>query len=196
MAVMKMMKRLNEVYPNWLNGNGVFADLSSLAVPWADSVDALSLDLDYFGNHSGDKWVSPLVDKLTPDTELTVENRVKLANVIFAKNNENWVRLWDALHEKYDPLQNYNGNEEYTRTVDETGTDTFLHTGTDKTESDGTSSNTRTGNETIESSGTDTNKKTGTDKLEQSGTDTNKRTGSDTTTSTGTDTNKNDCYGR
>ena len=155
-----MMMKLTEAFPNWLVGEGIFSELSKLSVPW--STNSMDLDLEYFGNHSGDKIISPLVSKLLVDDKLTSDSVTRLASIIFSLNGDNWSRLYSALQEEYKALQNYNGDETRTVTTTDTGTDTFSHTGNETNTLNDSSSNTRTGSESLESSGSDSLSKTGT----------------------------------
>ena len=152
--------KLTEAFPNWLIGDGIFSELSKLSVPW--STNPIDLDLEYFGNHSGDKIISPLVSKLLVDDKLTSDSVTRLASIIFSLNGDNWSRLYSALQEEYKALQNYNGDETRTVTTTDTGTDTFSHTGSESSTLNDSSSNTRTGSESLESSGSDSLSKTGT----------------------------------
>ena len=154
------MMKLTEAFPNWLIGDGIFSELSKLSVPW--STNSIDLDLEYFGNHSGDKIISPLVSKLLVDDKLTSNSITRLASIIFSLNGDNWSRLYSALQEEYKALQNYNGDETRTVTTTDTGTDTFSHTGSESSTLNDSSSNTRTGSESLESSGSDSLSKTGT----------------------------------
>lgn len=154
------MMKLTEAFPNWLVGEGIFSELSKLSVPW--STNSIDLDIEYFGNHSGDKIISPLVSKLLVDDKLTSDSITRLASIIFSLNGDNWSRLYSALQEEYKALQNYNGDETRTVTTTDTGTDTFSHTGNETNTLNDSSSNTRTGSESLESSGSDSLSKTGT----------------------------------
>ena len=154
------MMKLTEAFPNWLVGEGIFSELSKLSVPW--STNPIDLDLEYFGNHSGEKIISPLVSKLLVDDKLNSESVTRLASIIFSLNGDNWSRLYSALQEEYKALQNYNGDETRTVTTTDTGTDTFSHTDNETSTLNDSSSNTRTGSESLESSGSDSLSKTGT----------------------------------
>lgn len=152
--------KLTEAFPNWLVGEGIFSELSKLSVPWR--TNSIDLDLEYFGNHSGEKIISPLVSKLLVDDKLTSDSVTRLASIIFSLNGDNWSRLYSALQEEYKALQNYNGDETRTVTTTDTGTDTFSHTGSESSTLNDSSSNIRTGSESLESSGSDSLSKTGT----------------------------------
>ena len=63
--VTKMTKRhkLQSIFSNWIT-SGIFNALDSFDVPWKDDNISSTLDIEYFGNISGNKTVSPLVEKL------------------------------------------------------------------------------------------------------------------------------------
>lgn len=103
------MTKLNDLYPNWLTGDGVFTDLAQLDVPWSEENNTTSLNYAYHGNHSGDKNVSPIVYKfITGDV---ADSRSKLANIIFTMYADKWSKLWDALRIEYNPISNYDMTE-------------------------------------------------------------------------------------
>lgn len=94
----------------WRNGS------LDVRVPWEGYVDSNTLDIDYFMNHSGGKFCSPLVKSLlakggsyvTEDGELTDVAVAVLAGVIVGKFKKNWERLWDTFDVEYNPIHNYN----------------------------------------------------------------------------------------
>lgn len=108
-------RRLNDSFTNWQTA-GIFhylAALDTVELPW--TTDALTLDLDYHGGHSGDKISAPLVMKLRetdPDTgevyALDASSRAALAAVIWNRFGDAWTKVWDALQTEYTPLDNYN----------------------------------------------------------------------------------------
>lgn len=127
--------------------NGIFvalqdvAESGSIDLPWG-SEDAETLDLAYFGNHSGGKFCSPVV-KLLLQTESMVDEdgRInstgthKLAKILLRKYFTNWSSLWATNVASYDPIHNYNMYEERDLATTENGevvTDgTLARTGTD-----------------------------------------------------------------
>ena len=53
---------------DWLSGNGIFTVMASNnSLPWANNPTPIDLDYDYYGNHSGNKITSCLVDKLSDE---------------------------------------------------------------------------------------------------------------------------------
>ena len=115
---------------DWLGGKGIINILTeNYNVPWKDKVDGTILDLDYYGNHSGNKIISPLVEQLIDNTGLSDGNMNKLAQLIFSKYGYNWSKLWEATQLEYNPIHNYDGDEEEILTVKETGTDSVVGQG-------------------------------------------------------------------
>lgn len=115
------MSILIQHFPNWIT-EGLFSKLGDW-VPWAndEDVDINALDIEYFGNRSGYRMSSPLIDKMTCypyDVILSDEQIARISSVIRAKYNKDWTRLWNALQEEYNPIQNYD--------MTESGADTAL----------------------------------------------------------------------
>lgn len=99
-------KRINEVMPEWLAG-GIFSALDSFDVPWKDLDIASQLDLQYHGNYSGQKIISPLVKTLLVDDEITSGNMELLGATIFTMFGDNWAKQWETLIVEYNPIENY-----------------------------------------------------------------------------------------
>lgn len=132
-----MSKSLFSVTPDPLTGGGIFSALQSLDPPWVEEDIALQLDMSYYGNISGGKVVSPLIDRILTASKLSTADMTTLAGVIMAINKERWSREWATRSAEYDPIQNYNMTEEMTddETVTEYGrshtrTDNLAHTET------------------------------------------------------------------
>lgn len=125
--------KLNDIYPRWLTGYGVLSYyLTKYNPTWAAGIDAdgkIALDLEYHGNRSGDKLVSPLVDKMlagsNPDT-FTDTMREMLSDVIHRLCNTNWNKQWATVSAEYNPIENYSMREQMTNdtTVTEYGKQT------------------------------------------------------------------------
>ena len=97
-----------------------------------------------------------------------------------AKEVITWNRLYAASVLEYNPIENYDRQEDSTDTVEATR----KHTGTDTT--------TNTGTDTTTNSGTDTTTNSGKDTTQHSGNDVNASSGSDITTNTGSDVTTNE----
>lgn len=112
-----------------------------------------------------------------------------------------WSRKWSptfnrwvsALSIEYNPLENYDRNEEWedtntgTQTVNDTGTQTTTNTGTETTTNTGTETTTNTGTETTTNTGTQTTTNTGTETTTNTGTQTSVASGSEATVKTGSE---------
>lgn len=155
---------LNEVNP--LSGDvvNVFTALqnSALAIPWRALDIADDLDLYYYGNHSGGKIISPIVEKMLSDGRLTANGVSRLASVAFNLFGQNWGRLWAVKTAEYNPIENYDLTEEgtdnettsYGRT--DTRTDNLTHTKTGTDTETPNITDTRTANLTHAKTGTET----------------------------------------
>ena len=104
------LTKLNDVFEDWLTGDGIFTDLNEFSVPWktGEETDAdliKNLNMAYHGSHSGDKNISPIVHKFL--TSEDVETRTKLAGIIYTMFGDKWSKLWDAFNTEYNPLNNY-----------------------------------------------------------------------------------------
>lgn len=101
---------LREAFVDWKIGYGIFEALSSIGVdlPWGSSVDSTILDIEYFGNRSGGKFVAPVIMNLLGDeVELTESDRMLLARIIWTKFGEPWKHLWETNVAAYNPIHNY-----------------------------------------------------------------------------------------
>lgn len=124
-----MFKKLIDIYPNWLEAAedpaNVLTALANIAeeaelnleedskkLTWLyNSLESLALE--YYGNHSGLKNISPLFYKLYEYQEegMTQEKAMKLATIIFNKYYEKWNKLSAIYHIEYKPLEDYSIKE-------------------------------------------------------------------------------------
>ena len=137
-------KKLNEIYPDWIDGTGFFSTLYTVinsqveTMPeWLpDSNFAEKLNLEYHGNNSGDKPVSNLVQKFydaNPPRENYME---KVAGMFYALHANSIERMWAVYVSEYNPIENYSMTESGTDT--KTGTDTLTYKGTTQNAQTGT----------------------------------------------------------
>ena len=125
---------LVEAFDEWYDNGGIFCLMENM--PWSEDVSAALLDLDYFGNHSGEKKCSPLVYHLLEDGVLDTTARTKLANLVVAKFQPNWDALWTTYHSNYSIMQDYDITETGNSAGSENRSKTIGHQGSDtKTES-------------------------------------------------------------
>lgn len=129
---------LREVFPDGISGSGIFNALSGLGVdlPWGELADAETLDIEYFGNHSGAKFSSPLVvNLLNGEDQLTEQQMETLARIIWTKFSEPWKHLWATNVVEYNPIHNYNmtdqreltRGESEARAIHDSSVDTTTH---------------------------------------------------------------------
>ena len=80
-----------------------------------------TLDLDYFLGNSGDKFISPLFERLLDKMEL-YDACKELEKIIYQRFGVKWKKIHDALMTEYNPLENYSMEEIRTPdlTTDET----------------------------------------------------------------------------
>lgn len=134
--------------------NGLFSQIRrawrggdlSVNVPWGDSVDDSTLDMEYLLNHSGGKFCAPIIKSflerggtyVNDDGTLSTDSIYLLARIIVGKYKQNWQRLWDTNVAVYSPIHNYDMHEErdLATTEDETATTdgTLARSGTESTQ--------------------------------------------------------------
>ena len=113
------MSRIIDSFPEWFT-RGIFTRHGTLfpeELPWANE-NGQTLDQMYFGNHSGDKETSPLLDKFieqnggnaTPEV-LTEEQVTTLANILYTRYGVQWDKLYKVLSAEYNPIENYSMTE-------------------------------------------------------------------------------------
>lgn len=177
---------LNDVFSQWLNDKGIIKTLTdNYDVPWKNVVDGSILDLEYHGNRSGGKIISPLLEKLITKNGISDENAIKLCGLIYSRNNTNWKKLWDTLSFEYNPIENYSMQE--VEDSNTTNTGTIKNAGTSETNNTGTidnvgnASTTNTGTVTINNDTSGENNLYGFNSSNPVGDSTNSGT-SDTTT--------------
>ena len=134
--MMKCLKRLNDVIPDGITGSGIFSAMNTIqSLPF--DVSPVIMDIEYFGNISGGKIVSPLIDRIVTGDEISATEEQKLSNIIISMYYERWGKLYDTMLLEYNPIQNYDMVEQMTddETVHEYGktlqrTDNLTHTKT------------------------------------------------------------------
>lgn len=117
------MARLIDYFPSWANKGLFNSDVVMGWCPWNESMTKTQLqglDLEYFGNRSGYKWASPLIDKIastfdvrTIDTTTLNFQALSLHNAIKSKYGEDWKRMWEVWNLEYNPIYNYNMTEDF-----------------------------------------------------------------------------------
>ena len=71
-----------------------------------------NLRIDYFGGYSADKYVSPLLEKIYDYRVGNVQKiSESLAPLIYQRFGAKWKKIYDALMQEYNPLENYSMEE-------------------------------------------------------------------------------------
>ena len=124
------MLNLIKCFPEWYDNTGtggIFKDIATgraETFPWLTK--AATLDMEYFGNKSGNKSVSPIIEKFIEqniDAEvqnpfvLTQAQRTSLANIIVNRYSEKWQKLYAVLSTEYNPIENYSMTETETPNI-------------------------------------------------------------------------------
>lgn len=117
------MKKLSDVFPVT---DGIFVNMAAIQgsnLPWkAKSIDTY-LDTEYSLLRSGDKAISPLVDKLlSDDGTMTEPNKLIIATTIYQRFIQKWTKLYNTLSLTYNPIENYSMTETHTGTETRTNT--------------------------------------------------------------------------
>lgn len=99
--------------------DGIFTPLNDYDVPWKDLDIARSLNRMYYYANSGDKIISPMLDKMLVGVDPKVLSSEMLAQTAldaFTLFGSRWARLWEVNQYEYNPGENYNMKE--TETTD------------------------------------------------------------------------------
>ena len=155
------LNKMIDVYSNYPTDGGVFSPMVS--APWADTMSGTNLDIAYLDGHSGERYCSNFINHRLNDSDvLSSDNRMLIANILWAMFGIQWTRLWATMKPvDYDPLTNYKmeetaeGTENSVRTPDLTkgDTGTVQTTGQNKR----TPNLTRNGTGTVNDNGSSTN---------------------------------------
>lgn len=84
--------------------------------------NVVTLNQDYYLSHSGDKYISPFVEKLFNAGKTVSEISSFVATICYNRFGVKWKKIYDALLTEYNPLENYSMEE--TRTPNLTDSDT------------------------------------------------------------------------
>lgn len=139
-------KRLSEVLGDTQK---IFTRIMTVhQVPWNEDEDITGalLDFEYLSNQSGDKIISPAVEKALSSGVLSDTSFNTLCDVAWMMYNKRWARLWEILTAEFNPIENYSMTDTHTfehgkietnsgtDTTRRTGTDTVTHTGSNENE--------------------------------------------------------------
>lgn len=102
---------LSNAFSTWKEGTALFPYLTE--APWSGAdIQTVALDLEYFGNHSGMKYLSPLLyHYLDANGVITDEGKSALVSIIKSIYYPNWHKLWASYIAEFEPASNYNLKE-------------------------------------------------------------------------------------
>jgi len=106
--------KMNQINDYIESGIGIIKTIQqnhSSTLTWLSANNADTLDMDYYLNHSGEKYISPITYKLYKNNNQTY--LTKLASLIVLKYGDKWNKLYNAFfNEEYNPIENYSMIEE------------------------------------------------------------------------------------
>lgn len=113
---MNRRAKLNDVYPNWRLGGGVFSLMAEYDPPWEDDVEGNEeiLDYIYHSGVSGGKTISPFTRNMISGDTPTLEEQVMLCRAALMIFGPNWAKEYATLSAEYNPIENYNMVEDET----------------------------------------------------------------------------------
>lgn len=160
---MRQKRKLTEAYPDWFTGGGIFASFNDEEMPWNEAITGLGgfyLDIEYYGNRSGSKEVSALLDyAMSQGDSALVQTKEYIKHMILGKYKLAWQRAWDAMIAEYNPINNYSMDKQETenRTLDMTNQRTINRELQEEGSNGGTQSSTTSNDGTVGDSTTATN---------------------------------------
>lgn len=105
---MKQRITLNDIFPEWVTGKGIFSFLDTYEFPWKSAGISNSLDIMYHGSFSGNKIIAPIFE-MGVDENNTVSDdyKTKVAEAVYNLFGKNWTKLYATLDLDYNPIENY-----------------------------------------------------------------------------------------
>ena len=109
-----LLKKMNQINDFIQTGVGIIQTIQTdypTTFSWLSSTNAETLDMEYYLNHSGEKYISPLTLKLYTNDNTTY--LTKIASLIVLKYADKWNKLYKAFfQDEYNPIENYSMIEE------------------------------------------------------------------------------------
>lgn len=74
-----------------------------------NSTNVDSLDYEYYLQHSGDKYISLLYERMldAEEKEYITSAITEMAKMIIVKYYDNWLKLYNSIYADYNPIENY-----------------------------------------------------------------------------------------
>ena len=86
---------------------------------WLDTTNAPVLDLEFYLNQSGEKEVSPIIDKLLEQDKTEDEVLDIITNILVVKFSNKWNRIYETLSTEYDVFSDYKKTKEVNTSVNQ-----------------------------------------------------------------------------
>ena len=160
------MATLREAIPDYKT-NGIFKNIPGIA-SWGMSPELL--DITLMGKY-GNKTINSLMKEFT-NNQGVVQDMSGLTNLVWQFHQDNWLKLYDAMRQDYNPIKPYSKDIEETVTVDNDVTEQSQSTLTNNLQKKNTG--------TVGESGTVVDDLDSTKTSTLSGSDAEAKTGSDT----------------
>lgn len=104
--------RLNDIFTGWKSGVGVFSLMNKEKFPWDDNdISQQYLDLQYHGQHSGNKLVSNFITAFIENGVVSDHDKGMLISVVQARFTTKWTKLYNTMKLEYNPIENYSMTE-------------------------------------------------------------------------------------
>lgn len=116
------MKRLYETIDDstFFTNYGIFTAIYNgltESPEWLTEDTAKMIDSEYYFNHSNEKWISPLFEKILSIDDSTALSH--MASIIWNRYKDKWTKLYDAfVNSDYNPIENYSMIEEGNNNTD------------------------------------------------------------------------------
>ena len=113
---MNRRAKLNDVFPDWKLGGGVFSIMQDFSPPWETDMAGKEEMFDYLyhGGISGGKKISPFCQRMISGDDATLEEQQGICRAALLLFGESWTREYAILSAEYNPIQNYDMVEEET----------------------------------------------------------------------------------
>lgn len=139
------MNRLKLIDTYTVGSEGVFEGFDTASIISQSETETVAVN--YYLSHSGDKYVSPLYNKMYEITGTYVETNTAIAELLLNRYSSKWLKIKEALIDStYSPLMDYEHTENRTKSY----TDEKTATGSATTDGTHASKETNTNERTNE----------------------------------------------
>lgn len=112
---MMQMVKLNDINDPIATTKGIFKSMHHIdtTLTFLTDDNVVKLDIEYYYGHSNQKYISRLYQILLDKEEKGLINSAldEIAKTILTIYKDNWINIYKAFTEEYNPLENYRMNE-------------------------------------------------------------------------------------